>query len=302
VFALTDINKPEFDQEVTGSGQKIMGCCCCEKPLIDVDIRTSSAAWCPGETIPVLIHVNNRTDKRLDGVSVALERHAVHRAQGNRKITYGQLVSSSNMDGIEPLSDYNTLLTMLVPACCPSFCSRITDHHYLLSLTLHLPSGHMNYRLETGVFIGSIPHIIPPLFAEDKAKVTDSGSQSACTWANPAAVYAAVAAQHPTAGAEETEYEDKYQGSEPAYIYPTEGVCYPYYTLPAPSSYPAPIPVKETSSSEAPLLSSSTKSSDPPPCYYGVVYPVDMPMQISYVSPGSVGDEKPADSDETAEP
>ena len=291
VYSLTDINKPEYNHEVTDVGSKIMGCCCCKSPPIDADMRIPCASWCPGETIPVLIHVNNRTKKRLRGVSVSLEARKYYRVRYHSTTRSDFLKRKSNKDGIEPYSDYHTTIPLLIPACCPSFTSHLTDLDYGVVLTVHLPRGHFFLRLRTPIFIGSIPHIVPPLFPEDKARMTESGEQIPCTWANPSAIYsAAISSQHPIQSTEEEcEYEDKYKKMQPIYYYPREGISYPYFTLPSPSIYSTPLSSDDCSSVDTPLLSTPDSSFDTPHGYC-VSYPVDMPLKFTF-SPQSSVDE-----------
>jgi len=238
VLPFVDANHPSFAQELRRDDEKTICCCCCAQGPITASVRVPSAAWCPGEVIPLLVRVENHSKSQLQGVSCALDRRTRFYAHGHSTTADKRVESTRWPQSIAPQSTFEAQVLLRVPPCCPTIrleASRIIELMYTLDTVIHLPSGSFNMHLRVPVEVATIPHARPPMFGQQQQ------APPVYTWATPEGIaQAAAQAMAGQAMAPPPAYDDTFAEREPDFGHFQGAVQYVAFQMPEPSAPPQP--------------------------------------------------------------
>jgi len=254
MLPVIDANDPSYDRLISREDSKSICCLCCADGPIELSAKVPSSGWCPGECAPFAIHINNQSKKPMNGFTVALDYKTDMTAHGYHRSESKRLGSSKSTHVISPGDEHSEIIYLRIPPCCPTFRCAIIKHDYEFNVTLHLPAGSFDLHLHLPVDICTIPHAYYPLFPEQKAQMAQAASQ-AYTWANRDAIVAAAVQANASYTATDVEYNDAYQGDEPAYSSIPANTQYAYFQMPMPSAPEMPMQVSSSRTGEqTPLL------------------------------------------------
>jgi len=214
LLPVADCNDPRYGNELSRQEEKTMCCCCCASGPIIASARIPVSAWCPGELVPCLVTLENHTSSPMQDVSFVLDCQTTYHA-GHHHKSDSKRVGTVKLGRQIPANDeIKEVLYLRVPSCCPSFslqAARIISHEYWFHVIIHLPAGSFNLHLRMPTVIGTIPHVSPPLFAEQR---NQAASAPVYSWASVEGITKAAAAVAPQAApSAPSAYEDAYTES-----------------------------------------------------------------------------------------
>jgi len=259
LLPVIDCNDPRYGTELNRHEEKTMCCCCCASGPIIATARIPAAAWCPGECVPFLVTVENHTNSAMEDVTCSLDCQTNFYAGHHNKSESKRVAAVKLGRQIPPQGEIREVMYLRIPSCCPSFSrqiGRIISHEYWLHVTVHLPAGSFNMHLRMPCTIGTIPHMAPPLFAEQRAQMQQQAP--VYSWASPEQITKMVAsAPAPSAPSAPTTYEDAYtESADPDASTLGGQMQYVYFEMPQPSAPPMFASAPPAGSERAPLLSS----------------------------------------------
>jgi len=261
LLPVTDCNDPRYSAELQRMEQKTMCCCCCASGPIIAGARVPVSAWCPGELVPFLVTLENHTKSALNDISCALDcettYHAGHYSRSDSKRVGCVRLGRS----IPPQGSIKEVLYLRIPSCCPSFtrqAARIISHEYWFHVTVHLPAGSFNMHMRMPTVIGTIPHMSPPLFAEQRAQMQQQAP--VYSWASVESITRAAAAIAPPAQPSvPTTYEDAYtESADPDDSSFGGQMQYVYFEMPQASMPGFSSSITSTGTETTPLMASGT--------------------------------------------
>ena len=216
-------------------------------------IRVPSAAWCPGEVIPIFIRVENHSGSSISDVSCYLEsRQTVSMIHPSVKVT--EAIATVKLGrSVGAKEDVNQVLYLRVPPCCPSHnLGRNLHHNYFLCAKV---SKLVSLVTRVPITIGTVPHRSPPLLAE---QTSECHNLPVCDWAD--AQHVAEMAAHsfqPESSVSEGTFQDSYRSQDPDVTLICKGVYYPYFDIPQ-MNVPVPSVASSTGTEATPLLALTT--------------------------------------------
>lgn len=269
LLPVRDCNDPTFDKLLTRQEEKTMCCCCCASGPIVATARVPAAAWCPGELIPFHVQIENHSNKPMNNVTCALDYTTTFYARGSTNKSSKRVASQTLGRPVPPGGDVNETIFLRVPSCCPTIereVGRLIEHKYGLQVTVHLPAGSFDLHLRMPVTIGTVPHMNPPLFPEQRSgavqpPVYNWASPEGITQAATAAAAATAGAAGATPAAQATPYQDAYQDSADPDLSSIQGndMQYVYFEMPQASAQAAQVAVRAgaAGNERTPLLGSA---------------------------------------------
>ena len=286
VIPVVDCNLPKYAVEVQREEEKTVCCCCCSSGPITLTARVPSAAYCPGEVIPVHARVENRSTSTLYRVSCSFVSDMLMVKKSTTSHRFRNLASSEVCQTIPPSHGRSSSVFLLrIPPCAPSFpldSGRIVSLSYSIHVVVTLPLGHSNVVVKLPITIGTIPHRSPPLFSD---QISDEQQPQAplCPWANPGDItrMASIQTTRPDRSSISTDFES-YDDSLRFMFQGGKFMRCVYFEMPKPV-----IPSFLTSSGDesTPLLdgNASTPGSDelkPTTTTTSSISPLDIPSSI----------------------
>jgi len=261
LLPVADCNDPRYQTELLRQEEKTMCCCCCASGPIIASARIPVSAWCPGELVPCLVTLENKTNSAMQDISYALDCETTYHAGYHTKTDSKRVGSVKLGRQIPPQGEIKEVLYLRVPSCCPTFnlqSARLISHEYWFHVTIHLPAGSFNLHLRMPTVIGTIPHSVPPLFAEQRAQM--GASAPVYSWASAEGITkaAAAAAAAPAAPSAPAVYEDAYtESADPDESSFTGQMQYVYFEMPQAPMPGFPAASASTGNERTPLMSAS---------------------------------------------
>jgi len=258
LLPVVDCNEPRYSAELQRQDEKTMCCCCCASGPILATARIPVSAWCPGEFAPCLVTLENHTKSDMENISFALDCETTYHAGYHSK-------SDSKRVGVVKLGrkipaqgEIREVMYLRVPSCCPSFSrtnARLISHEYWFHVTIHLPAGSFNMHLRMPTVIGTIPHMYPPLFAEQRTQQ----QAPMYSWASVEGITkAAASVAGPANASAPSTYEDAYtESADPDDAYSTGQMQYVYFEMPQTAMPGMPVGVSSTGNERTPLIGAS---------------------------------------------
>ena len=123
-----DVNRPELRNPESIEEQETLCCWCCESEPIIIRVNIPRVGYYiqQGNSIPVTVSVENRTDQRIEGETLTLCKKVIYKASNNTRY------KRNDLDRIQSLS-------------IPAQSTRETQH--LLSIPSSTPPSIMNCKI-----------------------------------------------------------------------------------------------------------------------------------------------------------
>ena len=86
VNEIVDINTGHLTVPLSISDEKTICCLCCASKPISLSVKTDRGGYCPGESIALIMEVENHSNKRITSVEVCLKQMVVYNARGKRRV------------------------------------------------------------------------------------------------------------------------------------------------------------------------------------------------------------------------
>ncbi|GBP90075.1 Arrestin domain-containing protein 4 [Eumeta japonica] len=162
--------------------EKTFCCLCCASAPLSVDVRAPVSGYCAGQTIPIEIDVDNKSNVQLHLVKVYLRKVVTFRAtmpQSSTKKTKHVIVETK--EGPAPANTTkHWSLKLEIPSLPPSNlvnCS-IIDLDYDLKVECVVSGVHLNLSDKKYITIGTVPLVegaVPPAAVNGQPVVAPYG-------------------------------------------------------------------------------------------------------------------------------
>ena len=86
VNEIVDINTGHLTVPLSISNQKTICCLCCASKPISLSVKADRGGYHPGESIALIMEVENHSNKRITSVEVCLKQMVVYNARGERRV------------------------------------------------------------------------------------------------------------------------------------------------------------------------------------------------------------------------
>ncbi|XP_049871660.1 arrestin domain-containing protein 17 [Pectinophora gossypiella] len=162
VINALDLNlNPSYKEPIHMQMEKTFCCFCCVSAPLTVDVYAPVSGYCPGQSIPLTVHVENKSNVQLHLVKVMLRKVITYRATTPTSSTKKskELVHTVQEGPAPAGTSKQWTINLEVPPVPPSNlvnCS-IIDLDYDLKVECVVSGLHMNLRDKKYVTIGTVP-------------------------------------------------------------------------------------------------------------------------------------------------
>ncbi|CAH0399343.1 unnamed protein product [Chilo suppressalis] len=162
VINALDLNlNPSYREPIHIQLEKTFCCFCCASPPMSVDVRAPVSGYCPGQTIPITVDIENKSNVQLHLVKIFLRKVVTYRATSPSTVTKkSKAVILTVQEGPAPASTTKHWnLTLEIPPIPPSNLvnCNIIDLDYDLKVECVVSGMHMNMKGKRYVTIGTVP-------------------------------------------------------------------------------------------------------------------------------------------------
>jgi len=161
VNGINDLNKQHDTLETFEETKaKTFGLMCCESGPLTIKLNLEKTGFVCGECIGIIAEVNNKSDKRIGAVNVAINQKIHYKADGDNKYETTQVVDEFSIGSVEPGAEELLEHQLKVPVLPPSHKDPYAIN---ISYSLYMaadPDGaglDLNMPL-IGLVIGNVPH------------------------------------------------------------------------------------------------------------------------------------------------
>ncbi|KAJ2949368.1 hypothetical protein O0L34_g15281 [Tuta absoluta] len=263
VINALDLNlNPSYKEPIHMQMEKTFCCFCCASAPLSVDVRAPVSGYCPGQSIPITVDVENKSNVQLHLVKAMLRKVVTYRATSPAQTKKTKDIVHTIQEGPAPAGACKRWsMALEVPPVPPSNlvnCSLI-DLDYDLKIECVVSGMHMNLHDKKYVTIGTVP-----LVGGAPTATPPSPSQPAVLPVQPSAPPAG------DAGAPGGWVAPGSPPGQPPYqtLYPT--LTEPVYKA---SPFPAPYGIQERGDSQHTRLVGAQQFTPYYPTYAGVQPP-----------------------------
>jgi len=164
MIPVVDCGSSEYEQEICEQKEKTIGHLL-KSGVITLKMQIASTSWCPGEVIPVHIHIENHSSALVDQVSINFHSTLESYMGDACKKEFEDLVGKRLNRRVAEGEVLNVIGFMRLPAVGPSFTRDVginAARHYSLEVYLSIPH-HDPLYISVPVVVGTIPHPRLPL-------------------------------------------------------------------------------------------------------------------------------------------
>ncbi|XP_041980826.1 arrestin domain-containing protein 17 [Aricia agestis] len=162
VINALDLNiNPSYREPIHFQLEKTFGCFCCVSQPLSVDVRAPVSGYCPGQTIPLTIDIENKSNVQLHLVKIFLRKVVNYRATSPTNVNKKTKdVVVTVQEGPAPAgTTKHWSLNIEVPPIPPSNLvnCNIIDLDYDLKVECVVSGMHFNMKDRKYVTIGTVP-------------------------------------------------------------------------------------------------------------------------------------------------